>query len=77
MMIDHAKIDLKVTTEIVIDKLHCVTVQLAINQAILEGEEGEEKEDEEASAIPSVEEETPPVRRRNRPKREVETSSIQ
>ncbi|XP_057789999.1 uncharacterized protein LOC131006866 [Salvia miltiorrhiza] len=49
--------------------------ELAVNQAILEAEEGEEKEDE--VSVSSEEEEAKPVRRRNRPKRQAEPSSIQ
>lgn len=45
-------------------------VQLAVNQAILEAEEEEKKNDE----IP-ISSEAAPLRRRNRPKRQVEASS--
>lgn len=52
-----------------------VMIQLAVNQAILEAEDGEEKEDD--VHVSSEEEEVKPVRRRNRPTRQIEQSSIQ
>ncbi|KAL1545276.1 hypothetical protein AAHA92_22019 [Salvia divinorum] len=48
--------------------------ELAVNQAILEAEDGEDKEDE--VPVSSEEEEVKPVRRRNRPTRRIEQSSI-
>ncbi|XP_042051926.1 uncharacterized protein LOC121797235 [Salvia splendens] len=48
--------------------------ELAINQAILEAEDGEEKEDD--VHVSSEEEEVKPVRRRNRPTRQIEQSSV-
>ncbi|KAG6433596.1 hypothetical protein SASPL_105211 [Salvia splendens] len=48
--------------------------ELAVNQAILEAEDGEEREDD--VHVSSEEEEVKPVRRRNRPTRQIEQSSI-
>ncbi|XP_047976587.1 uncharacterized protein LOC125218851 [Salvia hispanica] len=48
--------------------------ELAVNQAILEAEDGEEKEDD--VHVSSEEEEVKPVRRRNRPTRQIEQSSV-